>query len=260
MDTGSCLGGYDNPRMASGYAFDRPPVHPHIIRVIRERLQFRASVHRALDVGCGAGVSTAALEPLADQLVGLEPAPSMLAHSRIVAPRAGFVVGRAERLPFRAGSIDLVTAAGSLNYVDLDVFLPELARVLVRGGVLAIYDFSEGRRFRGDDRLDAWYAEFAARYPSEPGYELDVNRVDFARYGLRLNTYEEFDVAVPMTLATYVPYVMSEMRVEMAVARGTAEGEIRAWCEATLARVFGSMPRDVVFDAYVACVRRDRAV
>jgi ubiquinone/menaquinone biosynthesis C-methylase UbiE len=36
-----------------------------------------------------------------------------VAHRRTVAPRAGFVIGQVERLPFAAGSFDLVTAAGS---------------------------------------------------------------------------------------------------------------------------------------------------
>ena len=59
---------------------------------------------QALDVGCGAGLSTTALAPLARQVTGLEPVPAMLAHWRIVAPQARFVIGRAERLPFAARS------------------------------------------------------------------------------------------------------------------------------------------------------------
>lgn len=65
---------------------------------------------RALDVGCGAGLSTAALAPLARQVIGLEPISAMLAHRQTVAPRAAFVIGQAERLPFPAGSFDLVAA------------------------------------------------------------------------------------------------------------------------------------------------------
>lgn len=259
MESESYHSVYDSPRIARGYAFDRPPVHPHIIRAIRDRLQLEAPVHCALDVGCGAGRSTAALEPLADRVIGLEPAPGMLAHSRVVAPAAAFVVGRAENLPFLPGTFDLVTAAGSLNYVDLDAFLPELARVLAPGGVMAVYDFSKGSRFRDDGRLDAWYAAFEERYPPKPGYELDVTAIEYARRGLRLDSYEAFDVAVPMSLATYVPYVMSETGVEMALSRGEAEEEIRAWCETTLAAVFNDASPDVLFEAYVACVRRHAA-
>jgi hypothetical protein len=60
-----------------------------------------------------------------------------------------------------------------------------------------------------------------------------------------------------MTLRTYLPYVLSETRVESAISRGVPEMEIRAWCQSTLADVFGHTSRDVLFAAYVAYVSRD---
>ena len=90
--------GYDSERLAAAYAFDRPPIHERILR----SAHLAGHADRALDVGCGAGLSTAALSPLARRVTGLEPIPAMLAHRRTVAPRAGFVIGQAERLPFAA--------------------------------------------------------------------------------------------------------------------------------------------------------------
>src|SRR6202522_2061189 len=101
---GARRGVYDSGRRAEAYAFDRPPVHEQILRSVRLARQ----ADRALDVGCGAGLSTAALAPLARRVIGLEPIPAMLAYRRTVAPHAGFVIGRAERLPFAAGCFDLV--------------------------------------------------------------------------------------------------------------------------------------------------------
>jgi ubiquinone/menaquinone biosynthesis C-methylase UbiE len=86
-------------------------------------------------------VSTAALAPFARQATGLEPVSAMLAHWRAVAPHARFVIGQAERLPFAAGSFDLVTAAGSLNYADLPSALAEIGRVLTWDGTFLLYDF-----------------------------------------------------------------------------------------------------------------------
>jgi len=180
----------------------------------------------------------------------------MLAHRRAVAPRAAFVAARAEQLPFGPGAFDIVAAAGSLNYVDLATFLPELSRVLTAGGVMLVYDFSAGRRLRESGALDAWYADFERRYPPKPGYEMDVREIEYERAGLRLAAFEPFEVAVPMTIRSYVAYAMSETGVELAVARGVSEGGIRAWCESTLAGVLGEAPRDVLFDAYVAYVVR----
>ncbi len=161
-------GVYDSERLAAGYAFDRPPIHEQILR--SARLARRAD--RALDVGCGAGLSTAALAPLARQVVGLEPVPAMLAHRRTVAPRARFVIGRAERLPFPAESFDLVAAAGSLNYADLPLALAGIARVLTRDGTFLLYDFSVGRRSATGDELASWFTSFEQRFPWPPAGSL----------------------------------------------------------------------------------------
>ena len=63
-----------------------------------------------------------------------------LSHSRVVDPGALFwSVG--PRLALLSGAFDLIAAAGALNYVDVDLFLPDAVRVLAPGGVLIIYDF-----------------------------------------------------------------------------------------------------------------------
>ena len=248
---------YDSPRLAAGYAHARPPVHRHILQIIRKHIHTTAGPGRALDIGCGAGLSTAPLETLAGTVVGLEPVPAMLTHSHAVAPRALFLAGQAERLPFPAGAFDLMSAAGSLNYADLSLFLPDAARVLAPGGLLAIYDFSAGRRLRGNNLLDQWYTSFERRYPPPSGYFLDVTRLAYARAGLRLETYEEFEVATPMTLRSYLRYANSETNVELAISRGVPESEIHTWCRSTLEEVFDDEPREVLFDSYVAFVRRE---
>jgi hypothetical protein len=58
-----------------------------------------------------------------------------------------------------------------------------------------------------------------------------------------------------MTAAAYLEYVLTETGVEMAIAAGSPEPEIREWCGRTLEPVFGDAARDVLFDAYVAYVR-----
>jgi hypothetical protein len=50
---------------------------------------------------------------------------------------------------------------------------------------------------------------------------------------LRLKAYAELEIAVPMTLRTYPPYVLSETGVEWAISRGVPETEIRTWCQST---------------------------
>jgi len=247
---------YDSPRLAAAYAFDRPRVHERIMDVVVERLQVRRKHRRALDVGCGAGLSTASLGRVAERTVGLDPIPRMLAHGRRVAPEGVFVVGQAERLPFSDASFDTVAAAGSINYADPELWLPEAARVLTASGALVIYDFSVGRRLRDSRELEAWHDTFERRFPSPPGYDLDVRTLPFERCGLRLASYDELAVALPMDLDSYVRYVMSETRIELALGRDEPEQDIRRWCDDSLSPIFGARTRDVIFDAYVACITR----
>ena len=249
---------YHSPRVAAGYAFARPPVHPHIVERLQPHLQLTAPVARALDIGCGAGRSTAALTGLARTVVGIDPAFTMLEHRHAVAPRAHFAVARAERLPFTSAAFDLITAAGAINYADPDLTLPEIARVLAARGVFVIYDFSAGRRLADDPALERWYEEFDRRYPDAPGYAMDVRRLPFERGRLVLDWYEEFSIPVPMTADAYLRYAMSETRVELAIRRGVDGDAIRAWCRDTLDRVFAGRDRDVIFEGYTAGFRPRR--
>ena len=125
---------YKSSRLAYGYAHHRPPVHPCIIARLREKLALTTKMNRALDIGCGAGLSTAALESVANEVIGIEPIVEMLAHRDAVTTSAQFIVAKAEHLPFADHSFELMTAAGALNYADLDQFFPEVAAFLqVRG-------------------------------------------------------------------------------------------------------------------------------
>src|SRR5688500_3723898 len=221
---------YNNPRVAAAYAYARPAVHPRILQAVCEHLRLGIPVARALDVGCGAGRSTAALDALAGQVVGIDPAVVMMEHRRSVAPRAAFVVGQAERLPFADTAFDLITAAGSLNYADRSLALPEIARVLTRGGTLVIYDVAAGRRLSGIAVLEEWYTTFERRYPSPPGYDMDVRRIPFDTARLELKAYLDLEIPIPMTRDSYLRYVMSETRIALARSSGADEAEIREWC------------------------------
>jgi SAM-dependent methyltransferase len=248
---------YDSPRLAAGYAFHRPPVHGRVIELVAGRLQRREPHGRGLDIGCGAGLSTAALGRLAVATVGLEPARAMLTYAARVAPRAQFVVGRAEALPFESGTFDTVAAAGALNYAEVPSCLAEVARVLVPGGTLVIYDFSSGRRSDESPGLEAWFDAFEREFPFPGGYEMDVQRFDFGGVGLRLEHFERYEVVLPLSKSAYLEYVLTESNVERAIREGRAEGAIRLWCSRGLEAVFerGTLP--VAFTGYYACVRRE---
>lgn len=245
--------GTDN--MAAGYALSRPPVHPRVVERAFSAISTGTSFQRALDVGCGAGISTEALSSVARHRIGLEPAHPMLKWAPRVSPEADFLVGQAEALPLRAHSVDLIAAAGSLNYTDLDNFFPEAARVLAPGGQLLVYDFSPGRSFADDSRLDNWFEAFMQRYPA-PAYEgrvLSPELLAPLATGFHMTASEHFEIPVTLSPSFYLDYMLTETNVAAAVRSGTPLEEIRRWCAMTLAPVWDGRPGPVIFRGYFAC-------
>jgi ubiquinone/menaquinone biosynthesis C-methylase UbiE len=243
--------------MAAGYARHRPPVHQHVF----ELLELRAGtlrVHRALDLGCGAGLSTRVLEGRASQLIGVDPSPSMLHWAKKVVPAAGFLVCAAEAIAIADGTVDLATAAGSLNYAEPEAFFNEAARVLTAQGRLVIYDFEPGKSFRDAPGLDRWFEQFSSRYPWPLGDGRQVNPETLGTESdaFTLDLVERFRIPIAMTREAYVDYMMTETNVAEAVARGVSPAEVRNWCEKSLSAVWTEEQREILFDGYFAQLLR----
>jgi SAM-dependent methyltransferase len=243
---------FDDLEMAEGYANARPPVHARVI----ERLGIRTPINLALDLGCGAGLSTAALAPLARYRLGLDPAEAMVKAARRRVPDASFFAASAEIIPIASQQVDLISAAGSLNYTDLDRFFPEARRILRPKGTLVVYDFSPGCSFANHDSLTDWFSDFSRRYPwpAFNGHQLNPEILSRLDSGFAAGAHEDFVIPLPLTQAAYLNYMMTETNVAEAIANGTPSDEIRAWCAATLAPVFGDQPREVLFHGYFACL------
>ncbi len=99
-----------------------------------------------LDSGAGPGVSSRMLsEDGFEDILGLDPSIRLLRFARSrLARRFCPIVGVAENLPFRPGSLGAVITCFSLRDVmSLDCSLEEFARATRRGGALAIVDIGK---------------------------------------------------------------------------------------------------------------------
>jgi ubiquinone/menaquinone biosynthesis C-methylase UbiE len=143
---------------AEGY--DRSFLHPLFFSRVHRALTGalgRVEGGRVLDVGCGTGTLALALAQHGALVVGVDPAPRMVA--RAMAKRRGapasFLVAPAESLPFPDASFDGATASLTVHHWrDPGRGFGELARVLRPGARLAIAEMDLPRPVR-------WFLRFA---------------------------------------------------------------------------------------------------
>jgi SAM-dependent methyltransferase len=139
---------------AAAYAEHRPVYAEAAVEWALEPVRERRPL-RVADIGAGTGKLTAMLVRLGADVSAVEPDPQMLAELRRTMPEVHSAPGSAEELPLADASVDAVLAGQAMHWFDLDRALPEIARVLAPGGVLA------GLWNVDDDRV-AWVAGLAS--------------------------------------------------------------------------------------------------
>jgi SAM-dependent methyltransferase len=111
-----------------------------------------------LDLGAGTGKLTAAIMrcgvPTA-AVLAVEPDDEMRAELARRLPGIAVLRGSAEQIPAQEGTVDAVLVGQAFHWFDHDRALPEIARILRPGGVLAAIGNIE------DDSI-GWVAELAA--------------------------------------------------------------------------------------------------
>jgi SAM-dependent methyltransferase len=133
---------------AAAYAEHRPDYAEAAVRWALEP----APGLRVLDLGAGTGKLTAMLDALGAEVTAVEPDPAMLTELRRALPAVRALPGSAEAIPLPDSSVDAVLAGQAMHWFDMAVAGPEIARVLVPGGILA------GLWNVIDDRVD-WVAD-----------------------------------------------------------------------------------------------------
>lgn len=99
-----------------------------------------------LDVGCGTGISTSCWNCFA---IGIDPSEPLLniAFKNRSNAKTYYVQGRAESLPFRDSSFDLVVSITALqNFENIDAGIKEIARVAKDKIVLSFMKHSPKRQ------------------------------------------------------------------------------------------------------------------
>lgn len=133
---------------------------------------------RVLDLGAGTGILTASLATRAASVVAVDPDAGMLAELQHRLPGVEVRLGDAEAIPLPDSAVDAVIVGQAFHWFDPDAAMPEIARVLRQGGVLAALWNSD------DDDLEwvAGYHEVASRDRPVPGVPRGEDRPDLPEH------------------------------------------------------------------------------
>jgi SAM-dependent methyltransferase len=124
-------------RAADVYERARPEYPPEAVAWLVERLGLRPD-RVVVDVAAGTGKLTRLLVPSGARVVAVEPLAEMRAQLEEAVPCVEALEGAAEALPLPDDFADAITVAAAFHWFRAREALAEFARVLRRGGRLAI--------------------------------------------------------------------------------------------------------------------------
>jgi ubiquinone/menaquinone biosynthesis C-methylase UbiE len=138
---------------------------PHLVNLTMRNRRFipyrerviSAAEGRVLEIGVGSGLNLPLYPARAREIVGLEPAPRLLAMSRRLANRSSlpvkFIEGSAEAIPLEDRSIDTVVTTWTLCTIPAVIeALEEIRRVLSPKGQLLFVEHG----LAPDDNVRKW--------------------------------------------------------------------------------------------------------
>ena len=136
-----------------------------------------ADAKTVLDLGAGTGKLTRALAARGLEVFAVDPSPKMLDQLRAAVPEATVSVGTAEDIPLADASVDAIVVGQAWHWVDQDVALPSVARVLRPGGTLGLIWNLRDDRVPWVERLTK------VMHPAESEIFMETGRIDRGRFG-----------------------------------------------------------------------------
>jgi SAM-dependent methyltransferase len=161
----------------------RPP-YPEGFFAAIEAMTGPLQGQRVLDLAAGTGLVTRTLLRRGADVVAVDPGEPMISRLSRTSPGALAVVARAEQLPFSAATFDVVVCATAWHWVDADLAVAEVSRVLRPGGHLALLwaNHMNDARIAWERAQHDVYREWEVRAGSRPPGIVGVGPRDAARH------------------------------------------------------------------------------
>ena len=123
----------------SGQSADYSSFRPGYPAALFEQIASLASAHHlAWDCATGNGQAALGLTPFFGAVVATDVSRQQVSQARRH-DRVAYIVGAAERSPFRNRNVDVITVAQAVHWFDLKRSYAEVRRVAKPGGVLAVW-------------------------------------------------------------------------------------------------------------------------
>lgn len=123
---------------AATYAQARPPYPPELWARLRD-LGLLDPGLRAIDLGAGTGQATGPMLAAGLAVTAIEPGTRLAEALQTAHPEATVIIGPAEDLDLPASSFDIAVAATSIHWMDLNVLIPKVRRLLTPTGRLLVW-------------------------------------------------------------------------------------------------------------------------
>jgi SAM-dependent methyltransferase len=182
-------------RLATGYAAYRPRYPGGLFAALAAA---SARHDRAWDCATGTGQAATGLADHFRFVLASDASAAQVRAAR-AHQRVRYVVARAEEVPLAARSVDLVTVAQALHWIDLPEFYSEARRVLRPGGLLVVWTYG-GHRVDGG-RLDEEVGDFYHRVVGP--YWAPERRLVETGYRTMPFPFDEIAIAAPPMVADW---------------------------------------------------------
>ena len=250
---------FDSARIAEGYK-KRPFLHGQVIEQFTERIG-QNRFHRGIDIGCGAGLSTKALRKICGHVTGMDSSGEMIQVAKEVLgedPAVDFFVEKAENISRVSEQIDIVTAAGVVQWVDRDAFLKGLEPRMKEGGYLLVYDFGISDTMEENPSYTKWWKEwYLPHFPRPYRDEHQWNQEDVGKYHFRICFQDRITLKHIFSLDDFVEFMLMQSNVNARIEKaGLKPEEVREAFMHSLDRVFGKEKRVLIFQGYSWCFQK----
>lgn len=160
----------------------------------------------AWDCATGNGQAAIGLVPYFNKIIATDPSSSQIEHAE-QNPKIEYRIATAENSGLETNSIDLLTVATAIHWIDTPKFYPEAKRIIKNGGVLAVWTYSESTV---NDEIDEVSRHYGHTVIGEHWPEENKKAWDFEnQIHLPFEAIEtpKFEIHLDWTLDDYLKYL-----------------------------------------------------